>query len=626
MTDTPKAKPRFRVTWTKFWICLFLLFVLGWAGAELRARHALNAAIREIRSDGEPLTWEEVFASLAPIPDEENSALALAPHMEDVLAWGQSPSAEVMYGSITATFGVRPSDLMLGFIRGSIAENRAVLAALHESAQLPGGRWPFEPTPWGWGLDGPPYQGLRSAGRVLKRESILAASEGDSRRAALAVFAARRLAASLNGNPESGAWVRAHAANVALGAAESALSLCEFSVEDLAMLRKEFAAEEQQMTMRTLILVERARYLWMATNARTQLWQERGGMKGMEVVREYTPGAVEAQMIAALAYCGEWMALLDLPPREQRSAVRRLRHKVYPLARAWEDIVLRSDYGNFFYGTRGHLVARQRLHIARAALAVEQFRVERGDWPEKLADLVPAYLDAVPQDWFAPTDTTIAYTQSATGVRLWSRIDGTAVCLAKDERENLTKLRQNIWYAAHTPDSGAPQLPKSLEALVPDWYDALPIDTRTGKPYSYVWNAATPDLFVLGGIPYRMTKNQGFELQDTGVGKFSSAASYYHTYLVFRLLNPELRGAKQARLCDEIDASCCARGLYKLGYTSERLQELGFSDEQVESYRKDLKWIEECEREEEAEKRERENQQQSEPPDVLPDTPAEATP
>lgn len=37
---------------------------------------------------------------------------------------------------------------------------------------------------------------------------------------------------------------------------------------------------------------------------------------------------------------------------------------------------------------------------ARAILATERFRLRQGRWPEQLSDLVPEFLDAVPQDPF----------------------------------------------------------------------------------------------------------------------------------------------------------------------------------------------------------------------------------
>ena len=41
-----------------------------------------------------------------------------------------------------------------------------------------------------------------------------------------------------------------------------------------------------------------------------------------------------------------------------------------------------------------------RLRCARAGLALERFRLKRGQWPQDLADLVPEFLTAIPVDPF----------------------------------------------------------------------------------------------------------------------------------------------------------------------------------------------------------------------------------
>jgi hypothetical protein len=41
---------------------------------------------------------------------------------------------------------------------------------------------------------------------------------------------------------------------------------------------------------------------------------------------------------------------------------------------------------------------------ARVAFAAERYRLDTGTWPAQLGDLVPAYIDAIPQDPFAPDE------------------------------------------------------------------------------------------------------------------------------------------------------------------------------------------------------------------------------
>jgi hypothetical protein len=47
-----------------------------------------------------------------------------------------------------------------------------------------------------------------------------------------------------------------------------------------------------------------------------------------------------------------------------------------------------------------HIKAIAHLRAARAAVAAEQFRLDRGRLPESLSELVPDYLDSIPIDPF----------------------------------------------------------------------------------------------------------------------------------------------------------------------------------------------------------------------------------
>ena len=62
--------------------------------------------------------------------------------------------------------------------------------------------------------------------------------------------------------------------------------------------------------------------------------------------------------------------------------------------------------------------AAERMELAKLALALAEFRGEKGTYPEKLAELVPAYLAAVPNDLF--TDAPLKYRQEGKGFVLYS--------------------------------------------------------------------------------------------------------------------------------------------------------------------------------------------------------------
>ena len=58
---------------------------------------------------------------------------------------------------------------------------------------------------------------------------------------------------------------------------------------------------------------------------------------------------------------------------------------------------------------------RTQFDLAITALAVERYRLAQGQLPESLTQLVPAFLPAVPKDYFSPTGGPILYRPEADG-------------------------------------------------------------------------------------------------------------------------------------------------------------------------------------------------------------------
>jgi len=60
--------------------------------------------------------------------------------------------------------------------------------------------------------------------------------------------------------------------------------------------------------------------------------------------------------------------------------------------------------------------------MARAVVAAAQYRADKGNWPDTLQVLVPAYLPQVPLEMFSATGTEpIRYQRTDQGIRLRAR-------------------------------------------------------------------------------------------------------------------------------------------------------------------------------------------------------------
>jgi hypothetical protein len=591
---THGSKPPFRLGCLGYCVCIFLLLIATWVCIKVGMGRALNAELDALRAAGEPVTWEEVIAGIEPLPDEENSALVLQRDVASLAAWSDTSTGTVVVTRPEGVLGVRRSDEMTKLMRVCLTDGSAALNLLHTAAEHPSGRWPVDPHPFIYTHRLDYLSQIRSAGRLLKVETELRAADGDGHGAALSIRAMLRLAASLHGSPYLiGAFVRFAIDALGVVATESALGLTELPAADLAMLRDEFAAEAEQLDLRAAVRGERAGLIWLMTGSREAVAGAVDMPRGALVLFGVIPGLLESDALFGLRHMTAWVEILALPPRESLAAAK-LRDA--ELARANDDwkAAMRHPISTLLMPAHSRanealLRAKLRLHIARAALAVEQFRMERGRWPAKLADVVPKYLDAVPQDWFAPAGTTLSYARTALGARVWARGADNAAGLSRDEWR---ELRSELLWPIADFEAREGRLPKSLDELRKSPDDSLPLDPRTGKPYSYVTNPASPNLFILDGFTDGMTEAE-FWKQKMTTREWTERHRSADQAVIFRLLNPKLRGVRRGRFAEEVDAAARAEHLHKLGYTPERLRELGFSDSDVEGYKQEVEYLNE---------------------------------
>jgi hypothetical protein len=599
-----KPKRRFRMGCMGLLICALLLMIVMLVCFKVYAVYALKSRVAELRAAGEPVTWDDVIATLDDIADAENAVLVVGPHLRMAISpWFETPVARVLRPMEDGFrfLGRRPSDERVRLLRLCMTENSALLAALHEAAALPRGRWTSDTNP-------DPHARERMQQRefpyrwslavLLKLECELRAAEGDAHGAAESVRALRRLA-SWSGACVDLAAFRQRAADgtSAAGAAVEVLALAELSADDLRSLGREFAAEIQEVSLQKAIRGERANLLWQTTSGRRVAVKRALGpvwdMLGEEVfewVLSHVPGFGEMDALYGLNSMSEWVALLDLPMRE-------VMHEKFLLRNRRTDESHRTDAAKFVCSAampHMRLIIDRpsryllRLHVVRTALAVEQFRVERGDWPETLADLVPDYLEAVPEDWLAREPSTISYARDATGVRLWVRQYWNREGLTSAEWTRLRDVSLVIESFCENKSGGGRRVPHTLQELVDNGdYESLPIDARTGKPYTYETNPADPEQYILGGFTEGMSKADYWK-QDPSAIDWSGERVTAGGSVIYRLLNPELRGATQARFKDEVYLPSSGRSLHQLGYLPARLRELGFNEDAVESYERDF--------------------------------------
>src|SRR5262249_51011285 len=98
--------------------------------------------------------------------------------------------------------------------------------------------------------------------------------------------------------------------------------------------------------------------------------------------------------------------------------------KLWPKLRQQPQGILRmSDWARSLFPKTGAAALRSQMQIrtAMVGVAIERYRLANKQWPDKLDDLVPDYLDVVPLDFFDPREgQPLRYRRFKDGVVVYS--------------------------------------------------------------------------------------------------------------------------------------------------------------------------------------------------------------
>jgi hypothetical protein len=379
--------------------------------------------IAQMRDDGIPVSMDEVLESRPEIPDEENSALLFLQAFGMIEEAQKGLLDQEVANLPAAPAGLRRPEPVRAVVSAWLQECGPARALLHYAADLPSGQYPLRLEDNPAAILMPHLAQIRNAARLMAAEAVLCAENRDPAGAADALFVVRRLAASIGDNVFLiSALVRIAVDGILVENCERVLGLWPLRDEDLARLSAEIDQELRGLSLSNALTSERTFAYWLygapLEDVLAVAGQEEGAIQQAWRSLTYAP---RSQWRARDLY--HYFQLMD-----QAIAITRLaERKRLPAA----DLLEQATAGvpEDYYLTRlimpaigrcytHELEARMALRVARAALAVERWRIDHGGWPDSLDALVPDLLPEVPQDPFS--DGTIGYARLTDGVCLYS--------------------------------------------------------------------------------------------------------------------------------------------------------------------------------------------------------------
>ncbi len=386
-------------------LALVLLCVVGALFYGWYWQGKLDAKIAELRARGKLLTWQQVLDRDKDLPPDQNSALVYLKAFDQLQDTPQAQVATWLKGD----FGARPSQTAMGLLAAVAESDAQAMATIQSGVPLVEGCYPLDSRLEPWDIPVLEHcEKVRNAVRLCGQLAAFRAADGQPARAVPYIMGSLGLASSFGSKAlPIEDMVRVATDALAVRALERCLALCQFTPEDLQTLRARLAREGSDRSLTWGIMVVRSEAHFILSSRDVMVARQ------MPVRLAVIPGRRQKMDFLYQREAGEADHVATLPPR--RALAEMLAHRSSMPGSAYLGT---AGWGTFARELKAELAARQQLSVASAALAVEQYRLKNGRWPDSLDELVPEFLGAVPDDYFGPGK--IGCRRSDLGVDLYS--------------------------------------------------------------------------------------------------------------------------------------------------------------------------------------------------------------
>jgi len=419
MAEQDAAKPkRFKIR--HILLGLFALLLVWLVLFRIFAYVELSRRVRDLRAQGYPLSLEELNETYTLPPGADNAAdfylTAFSYHTgpdedaKETLPWVGKAKAPKEPGPLDPNVLVCAEQFL--------AANEKVLPLLHDAVASEVCYYPLDFTEVFGDGNVPWLTTVRDCARLLQLEAAVACEQGDPNRAIASVEATMALGRSLNTPVIIHHLVSLAVRATACRSAEWIVSRVSLTDDQLQRLASYVALPAKDEGLKYAFVGERCFgagifrgtvslaghvggpgiVMKLIVFPRKVLgFHDRDMLSYIDLLQDYID-ATEAPILEKIAKSN---AIADGPGRTRRPGL---------LTR-----ILEPAFSRIVQLDVRHVAARR---VALTALAVERYRLAEGRLPGSLSDLVPTYLEAVPEDPFDGQD--LRFRRLATGYVVYS--------------------------------------------------------------------------------------------------------------------------------------------------------------------------------------------------------------
>ncbi|MHC4110392.1 MAG: hypothetical protein ACYSUY_04910 [Planctomycetota bacterium] len=416
-------KPRRKRKVLRTLLIVLVVIIACFLAFRLILKSKLHARLDAIRADGYPATCVELDAWYTIPESAENAADTFIDSFSRYDKWEEEEERKLlpMVGQAQLPLRMEPlTEETKTLITEYLADNQQALELLHKGAGIEHSRYPVDLSK-GFEALMPDLSNIRNGARLLKLEAILHAENGKPEKVVGSIKSTFGLARSLSTEPILvSQLVRVACQALAVSGIEHTVNRTEFTDEQLVDLGQTLVNAEDPSAMHRAFVGERCAGLSIFKMPATQIPRViDGGSSSLAVAAIALckfSGLADMDASIYLDLMNDYIKTFQLPTQQRQEAADAVDARFDKISKI--HVLLHIMMPALSRCTTIDIRAIAQLHTAQVGLAIQRYRLAAGKLPESLAELIPTYLDVVPNDPFDGKE--LRYKKLETGFVVYS--------------------------------------------------------------------------------------------------------------------------------------------------------------------------------------------------------------
>lgn len=398
-----------RVATTVLCLVMGLIPLMGFWLFYSTAAADLARAMNSARALGGPVTLQEMMNARRQWPDDRNGAnviLSVQPRLDELkreLDKKDSPlrhKLPVLGDMDNPDPGRRWSDQTIADVEQFLADLKPQLDVLDTLADYEGGRFPLAIPENAIMIDLPHLKDLRCVAKLRRLHCVLRGMQGDTTEVVRDLANILRVARLVADEPALiSSLVKIAIDALAVATAEQVLAITQFEPEQLLAIQSLFSGSDPHPQMLHAIRSERAMWIGLIDHTRRV-----GSNAGPGKIPPFVSGSRTGALGVIMREEARGIELYNrvLRRSDPLGMIEEYRTIGSELAAGKHLKLLASTFGQIPRGMEHHVTSAAEMRCAETAMAVERFRLAEERCPQRLEELVPAYIARIPEDPFQP--------------------------------------------------------------------------------------------------------------------------------------------------------------------------------------------------------------------------------